>query len=154
MDQQKADFLKNGYPKLLRKLSATQKGQWGKMNAQQMVEHMSYSFRVASGKLKEPASLTPEQTEKSHAFMMTEKPFRENTPNQLLPAEPEPLKNKSMEEAVQELEKEISDFFSAYVSQLGLRVLNPFFGNLDLGEQVHLMHKHATHHLRQFGLAG
>jgi len=150
MDKKK--FLKEEFTKLLSSLPSEQKGKWGKMNAQQMVEHMSYSFRVGSGKHKEPAVLTPEQTQKSYSFMMTEKPFRENTPNQLLSDEPPPFKNATMADAIAELQKEMDDFFSAYSSDLELRTLNPFFGNLNFEEQVHLLHKHTTHHARQFGL--
>ena len=140
------------FTRMIGKLNPEQKGNWGKMNAQQMVEHMSYSFRVASGKHPEKPVLTPEQTQKSYAFMMTEKPFKENTPNRLLPDEPAPLKNKTMQEATDELQKEIDDFFSAFSSDSEKRIVNPFFGNLNYQEQVQLMHKHCMHHARQFGL--
>ena len=85
---------------------------------------------------------------------MTEKPFRENTPNKLLPDEPSPPKNANMNEAIAELQKEIDDFFSAYSANAGMRTVNPFFGNLNWEEQVQLLHKHATHHAKQFGLVG
>lgn len=150
MDKKK--FLKEKFAKLLSLLPPEQKGKWGRMNAQQMVEHMSYAFRVGSGKQKEPATLTSEQTQKAYSFMMTEKPFRENTPNQLLPDEPLLFKNKNMADAIAELQKEIDDFFKVYSENSQLRTINPFFGNLNFDEQVQLLHKHATHHARQFGL--
>lgn len=150
MDKKK--FLKD-FTKLLSSLSAEQKGNWGKMNAQQMVEHMSYSFRVASGKHPEKPFYSPEITQKSYVFMMTEKPFRENTPNQLLPDEPPAVKNKNMTDAIVELQSEIDYFFKVYSENGGMRTINPFFGNLNFEEQVQLLHKHATHHARQFGLS-
>ena len=122
------------------------------MNAQQMVEHMSYSFRVASGRHIEKPAHSPEITQKSYTFMMTEKPFRENTPNQLLSDAPYPWKNKNMADAISELQSEIDYFFRVYSENIGMRTVNPFFGNLNFEEQVQLLHKHATHQARQFGL--
>ena len=69
-----------------------------------------------------------------------------------MPDEPPPLKNANMNEAIVELQKEIDDFFSAYSVNVGMRIVNPFFGNLNWEEQVQLLHKHATHHAKQFGL--
>lgn len=149
----KEKFIKIEFTKLLSSLHPETKGKWGKMNAQQMVEHMSDAFRWASGKEKLQMLLTPEQVQKTYSFMMSEKPFKENTPNQLLPEVPSPLKNSSMHEALAELQKEIDHFFFVFSGNAALRNMNPFFGNLNFEEQVHLLHKHATHHARQFGLA-
>ena len=148
----KEKFLKEEFSVMLCKLSAEQKGKWGKMNAQQMAEHMSGAFRVASGKHIQKPAFSPEITKKSHDFMMSEKPFRENTPNQLLLDEPYPVKNKNMADALSELQSEIDYFFKVYSENPELRVVNPFFGNLNFEEQVQLLHKHTTHHAKQFGL--
>lgn len=150
MDKKK--FIKEDFIKLLSSLQSEQKGKWGKMNAQQMVEHMSYSFRVASGRHPEKLVYNSEITQKGYNFIMTEKPFRENTPNQLLPDEPDVMKNKNMIDAIAELQTEIDYFFKVYLVNSELRTINPFFGNLNFEEQVQLLHKHATHHARQFGL--
>ena len=69
------------------------KGKWGKMNGQQMTEHMSDAFRWANGRSPQKPALTPQVTQKYYEFMMTEKPFRENTPNQLISDESPPLKH-------------------------------------------------------------
>ena len=150
MDKKK--FLKEEFPKLLSSLQSEQKGKWGKMNAQQMVEHMSYSFRLGSGRHPEKPVYNAEITQKGYNFIMTEKPFRENTPNQLLPDEPPALKNNTMAEAITELQSEIDYFFKVYSENQGMRTINPFFGNLNFAEQVQLLHKHVSHHARQFGL--
>ncbi len=151
MNEQKIKFLKADFPMFVSSLKPEQKGKWGKMNAQQMVEHMSYAFRLANGKHVEKPVYSPEITQKMHQFMMTEKPFRENTPNQLLSDEPYALKNRSMAEAIAELRSEIDHFFQVYAERSELRMVNPFFGNLNFEEQVQLLHKHAAHHAKQFG---
>ena len=140
------------FPTMLSVLEPKAKGGWGKMNAQQMVEHMSYSFRLGSGRHPEKSAHSPEITQKSYSFMMTEKPFRENTPNQLLPDEPPVVKHANMANALAELQSEVDHFFKVYSENPGLRVINPFFGNLNFEEQVQLLHKHSAHHARQFGL--
>ena len=137
---------------MLRSLDSTAKGNWGKMNAQQMVEHMSDAFRWANGKSPQKPALSPEITQRSYSFMMSEKPFRENTPNQLLSDEPRVAKHKNMTDAIAELQIEIDYFFEVYNGKPELRMINPFFGNLNYEEQVQLLHKHAAHHARQFGL--
>ena len=148
----KKQFLRSELTKIFSTLSSDQKGKWGKMNAQQMVEHMSDAFRWANGRTPVKAMHSPEITQRSYAFMMTEKPFRENTPNQLLSDVPAPVKHKNMADAVVELQSEIDHFFKVYADNVGLRTINPFFGNLNFEEQVQLLHKHATHHAKQFGL--
>jgi len=148
----KKDFLKTGFIKLLSTLSSEQKGKWGVLNAQQMVEHMSDAFRNANGKEKHTVVLTPEQVQKAYGFMMMEKPFKENTKNQLMPEIPVPAKNKDMEAALAELQTEINDFFKEFETANEQRITNPFFGELNFQEWVHLLHKHATHHARQFNL--
>src|ERR1051325_2430283 len=121
----KEKFLKEEFAKLLSTLDPSAKGKWGVMNAQQMVEHMSDYVRIASGKEKHELSLTPEQSQKAYAFMMTDKPFRENTPNHLMPEVPPAWRNSSMRSAIGELENEINDFFSTYKNAPGLKLMNP-----------------------------
>ena len=152
MNQDKKNFLRSEFAKLLSSLQPEAKGKWGKMNAQQMVEHMSDAFRLASGRHVEKPAYSPEITQKSYQFMMTEKPFRENTPNQLLPDVPPPFKHAAMKEAIAELQGEIDFFIKTYEGNPEMRMINPFFGNLNFDEQVQLLHKHAVHHARQFGL--
>lgn len=60
----KETFLKTEFIPLLHKLNSTDKGSWGVLNAQQMVEHFADSVMNASGKLilpqiNEGAEYTP-----------------------------------------------------------------------------------------------
>jgi hypothetical protein len=148
----KKDFLKSDLTRMLSGLQPGQMGLWGKMNAQQMVEHLSEYIRIASGKINVDAQYPEDITQRSYSFMMSEKPFRENTPNKLLPDVPAPAKQESMQAAIAELQKEIDDFFEFYKRNPGMRKQSPFFGMLNFEEQVHLLHKHAVHHAMQFGL--
>ncbi len=150
--QQKADFLRNEYTKVLSQLNADAPRKWGKMNVQQMIEHMSDYVRIASGKTPMTVVTPEDKIPRMQGFLMSEKPFPENTPNALMPEEPVPVRHAAKEEAVSELQQEINDFFKAYEDEEGKTTPNPFFGMLSYDHQVQLLHKHSTHHLRQFGL--
>lgn len=154
MNQDKLNFLKNNLLPLLKDLPADAKGKWGKMNGQQMVEHVSGFFAVSYEKIKFPLVTSEEHLPKYKDFLMSEKEFRENTkaPAQVLPDEPTPLRNKNMQEAINGLEKSINIFFTYFSENPDKKTLHPVFGELNFAEWVQLHHKHVIHHLKQFGL--
>ena len=152
MNGEKLNFLKVEFIPLLKKLKGDEKGSWGVLNAQQMVEHFADSVKIASGKLIRPQVIEGEMLEKYRAFMHSETPFKENTKNPLMDEKGAALIHAKMEDAIRELHQELQFFFTAYESDLSLTASNPFYGELDYAGQVHLLHKHAMHHLKQFGL--
>ena len=85
--------------------------------------------------------------------MLSEKPFKENTVNPLMPEVPAPVVNISTEAAINELQKELDYFFSVFEKNDLQVTRSPFFGDLNYEQNVHLLHKHALHHLRQFGIS-
>ena|ERR1051326_8739608 len=149
--QEKILYMKN-FSAQLRSLDPAAKGKWGKMNAQQMVEHLTDSTRVATGKEYQKKELTEEQTEKARKFFLSDKPFRENTTNHLLPVEPYAIRNSSMENAIKEFDDEVKEFFSLF-NDLARTTINPFAGEFNFEQWVQLLHKHFQHHARQFGLS-
>ena len=153
MNAEKAQFLQNRFVPLLQEIPTETPPAWGKMTLQQMIEHLADYTRIASGKVVHTEILTPpEQLDKARAFLESEKPFRENTPNPLMPETPAPVRNPSKDQAVKELKKEIDDFFAAFQKNKLQTTRNPFFGELNFEQNVQLLHKHALHHLRQFGV--
>jgi hypothetical protein len=154
MNAEKTEFLKHRFIPLLRQISSETQPQWGKMTLQQMVEHFSDSVRIASGKtVHTDFVFPPEQLQVVRAFMLSEKPFKPNTANPLLPESPAPVVNVSAEEAINELQKELNYFFSVFEKNNLQVTRSPFFGDLNYEQNIHLLHKHALHHLRQFGVS-
>ncbi len=153
MNEAKAGFLRTRFIPLLQDVPTETQPAWGKMTVQQMIEHFADSVRIASGRMVFTEFVSsPEHLEKARAFMLSEKPFRENTRNPLLPEVPAPVRNPSKEDAIKELQQELQTFFTVF-EQNGLPTTrNPFFGDLNFAENVHLLHKHALHHLKQFGV--
>jgi hypothetical protein len=150
---QKAYFLRHEYVDKIRDLRPDAERKWGKMNVQQMVEHMAEYIAMASGKIETEKIVTPaEHLEGYRRFLTTEKEFRENTPNVLMPETPALVKHSSLEAAIDELKEEIDHLFKAFEDDCDKKVLNPIFGELDYEMTVQLLYKHAWHHLRQFGI--
>ena len=152
MDQQKLYFLSTRLVPLLKSVPVDSQMRWGKMNSQQMVEHLSGFFRVSTNKLHFPLVTPEDQLPKFKEFLRSEKEFRENTKAPVLPEEPMPVKFASFSDAVNDLEKEITDFLNLFNNEVSLTTQHPVFGDLNFEDWVLLHYKHVTHHLKQFGL--
>jgi hypothetical protein len=152
VNKNKQQFLETGFIPLVKKIDMAASPRWGKMNAQQMVEHVSAFFKVSTDKLQFPLTTPAEHLPKYKEFLMSEKEFRENTKAPVLPPEPLPLRFETMNEAVAELEKEVNEFILFFDKDAEKRTLHPAFGELNFEEWVQLHHKHVKHHLKQFGV--
>ena len=152
MNFEKENFLRTKFISLLQKLPADTSPNWGKMNLQQMIEHFCDVVMVASGKIKLPIVTPPDKLGRFRDFMMSEKPFKENTKSPVLGDEPAPLKKHTKEAAIGKLQEEIIYFFEAFEKDPALITTHPVFGQLNFEENIQIMHKHALHHLRQFGI--
>ena len=154
MDSEKLQFIQSDFPRLLETLQPGTPAKWGKMNAQQMVEHVADFFKVSGNKIQF-GILTPEEhLPKYMDFLHSDKAFRENTkaPAAVLPEEPLAERNPGLPEAIAELKSEVA-FFNDYFSEdPERRTAHPVFGNLNYEEWVLLHYKHVQHHLKQFGL--
>jgi hypothetical protein len=151
MNEDKLRFLKTQLIPLLQKIPADRKPAWGKMNLQQMVEHLAAAFKIAAGTLKLPGEPNQDQIPRSYAFLMSEKPFKENLHNPFLSEDTYPLRNHTLAGSIGELQSAMLEFFTVYEQEPGKRTNNLIFGSLNYAEQVQLLHKHALHHLKQFG---
>lgn len=153
MNDPKKDFLLNRLIPILREADPGTPPKWGRMSFQHMVEHMVLIFKNANGKLKTDNIITPaDKVQAFQDFIMSDKEFRENTKSPALPEEPMALHYDSVEKGINKLETEVKDFFNVYEATPGLKIRNPVFGDLDYEHASTLLHKHARHHLKQFGL--
>jgi hypothetical protein len=154
MSLEKENFLRTKLVSYLQRLDPATPPKWGKMNVHQMVEHYAGdAVRNASGRLKVENIITaPENLGRMREFMMSEKPFKENTKNPLLDEMPRPTHFKTIQGAIGALQQELIYFFEAFEKDPNLVTRNPFFGDLNFEQNVQLLHKHALHHLRQFGI--
>ncbi|MEJ7625495.1 MAG: DinB family protein [Ferruginibacter sp.] len=148
----KAAFLKGELDLLYKGLAAESKGNWGKMSAQHMIEHVADFFNVSTEKIKFDLVTPEEHLPKYREFLFSDKEFRENTkaPATVLGEEPLPLRSVSLEKAVEYLKKSVNDFFTFFEKDPMRKTIHPVFGPLNFEEWVLLHYKHVNHHVRQF----
>ena len=154
MDVQKLDFITKECVSLFTNLSADAVGKWGKMNAQQTVEHLGAFFNVSAGKIKFDLVTPIEHLPRYKEFLLSDKEFRENTkaPISVIGEEALPLQYATMEAALEKLTESITAFENYFKDDPLQTSLHPVFGELNFEEWVLLHYKHVTHHARQFGL--
>jgi hypothetical protein len=154
MNAQKLSFIQNEFTPLVQQLAANTTGKWGKMNAQQMVEHVTAFFNVSTGRLQFPIVTPAEHLPKYKEFLMSDKEFRENTkaPQEVLGEEPLPLRKSSMDEAIAGLQQSINEFMDFFKDAVTRPTSHPVFGTLNFEEWVLLHYKHVVHHAKQFGV--
>jgi hypothetical protein len=152
MKNEKEIFLKKKFISLLQQLNETVPARWGKMNVRQMIEHFTDVVMSANGKIKLPVITPAEKLPKFYEFLQSEKQFKENTKSPVLGDEPPPLRKNTKQAAIGKLQEELIFFFENFKNNPGLKTINPVFGELNFEENIQLLHKHALHHLRQFGI--
>ena len=132
-------------------LNSSDKPLWGKMTAQHMVEHLSNSFKMASGKLTFPSEVQETVFERMQAFLMSEKPMAKNIQVAFAP-ENEPLRHEELELAIDEFAEEWINFLEEFEGNLAKTTPHPYYGELSFELWNRLHKKHVQHHFEQFGL--
>jgi oxepin-CoA hydrolase/3-oxo-5,6-dehydrosuberyl-CoA semialdehyde dehydrogenase len=152
--QAQLHFLKDQFIPLINQVGTPVQPKWGKMDFQQMLEHLTDFFQVSTQKQHFPLVSLPEHMPKLKEFLISDKPFRENTkaPVSIIGENPFPYRNTSVEEAKKELIAEVNYFFQLYTDEPDQTAVHPVFGELNFEEWVRLHYKHVIHHARQFGL--
>lgn len=154
MDAEKFDFIRTRFTPLVKTLPADAIGKWGKMNGQQMAEHVTAFFDVSAEKLRFPLVTPVEHLPKFKEFLLSDKQFRENTkaPSSVIGEDAQPLRYATMNDAIDKLEEAINGFIEYFRNDPEKKTLHPVFGELNFEEWILLHYKHTTHHSRQFGL--
>jgi hypothetical protein len=154
MNFEKENFLRTRLVRHFQQLEPSRKPLWGKMNVHQMIEHFTEdALRVANGRNKFEEIITPANLLQPYRdFLMSDRPFKENTINPLLPSEPVNSQYNTIQAAIGALQLELIHFFDVFAKNPQLETRNPIFGDLGFDQNVQLIFKHAVHHLRQFGV--
>lgn len=137
--------------KKLDKLSETSKPSWGEMSAQRMVEHLTDTIMIASGKKKFPLEIPEDKIEKMQGFLESDKPMARNI-DVPFAKKNEALRNEEIELAIDEFLLEWLDFEEHYSENENRTELHPYYGNLNYDQWCRLHAKHLTHHFEQFGI--
>lgn len=152
MNNEKLNFITTTFPQLIQQANPTTEAQWGKMNLQQMIEHVTDFFKVSSNTIHFTLVSPEENLPRLKSFLLSDKEFRENTkaPEQIVPNEPLPIKNESVDLAIQELKAAIENFIAYFETNKNATTIHPVFGALNFEEWILLHYKHVLHHSKQF----
>lgn len=149
-----SDFLSPDLETFLGKLehlSADTSAEWGSMNAQQMIEHLSNSIDLSIGKIKGVLSIPEEKVVGAVATLHSEKPFPKGFKVNYAPENPS-LRNDNFEAAIDELAMKWVGFEEYFIDEPDAKNMHPVYGNLDHSSWLRVHSKHFTHHFLQFNL--
>jgi hypothetical protein len=133
-------------------LRADAAARWGRMTAQQMVEHLIWSFELSTGRFGVECSTPAEQLPRARGFLQKNRPMPRDFMNPLLVAGLPPLRHASLEEAKRALGVEVERFREQERGTPAASFVHPVFGSLGNEEWSRSHFKHGVHHLLQFGL--
>ncbi|WP_367890401.1 DUF1569 domain-containing protein [Polaribacter cellanae] len=131
-------------------LKTNAKPLFGKMNGQQMVEHLAFLMKISNGKIKADYFVEDEKSARRKAFLNTDGELQVGFKASMLSEEPIPAKFNSLEESINDLILQIEDFQKHF--KTAKLENHPFFGELDYKYWQKFHVKHFTHHFKQFGL--
>jgi hypothetical protein len=133
-------------------LTDEKKALWGKMNAQQMVEHLIDFLEMSNGRI-EAELITPfKKIESVKKSLLSNRPLAEIIELDLFPHEPKPFKTNNMFFAKQTLYEEVIEFYKFFDITSYAAPMHPIFGRLSKKEWEIFHVKHFNHHFSQFGL--
>ncbi len=123
---------------------------FGKMNGQQMIEHLSFLLQISNGKVDADYFVSDEKSARRKPFLNTEGELQVGFKAPMLSEEPNEMKFDSVGEALNDLFNQIDNFVTHFETSKSEN--HPFFGELDYDYWQKFHVKHFTHHFKQFGL--
>jgi len=138
----------------LSKLSEDSKPSWGIMTPQHMIEHLEYTYKIASGEIQDFEVATPEKIlEKVKNSLYNYKPFPKNSRFPLLEKDTlDTLKHPDLATAIEKFKAQREAYLDYFKESPEAKLSNMVFGELNKYEWYLLERKHLNHHFEQFGL--
>lgn len=145
-------YLRDVIAECLGVLEAGVPARWGGMTAQQMIEHLLWSFETSTGKVTLTCPFPPEKVELLRPFLYDDRPARPGFRNPLLEGGLPPLRFDAFEASKAALAGEVHVFLEAWRATPRIERTHPVFGALTLDEWSRAHVKHCVHHFEQFGV--
>ncbi|WYW55313.1 hydroxymethylglutaryl-CoA reductase, degradative [Polaribacter marinaquae] len=123
---------------------------FGKMNGQQMVEHLALLLKVSNGKIDADFFVEEEKSSRRKAFLDTDNELQVGFKASMLSEEPVPAKFSTLKDSIEDLILQIESFETHFKTNATEN--HPFFGELDYQYWCKFHVKHFTHHFKQFNL--
>ena len=129
----------------LDKLTADTKPVWGSMSAQRMVEHLSDSIKISSGKFKQKLEIPEEKIPKMQEILASDKEMPKNFEVPFAKKDT-PLRHEELALAIDEFLLEWIDFEEYYAENPSKMEIHPYYGSLNYEQWLRMHSKHFTHH--------
>jgi hydroxymethylglutaryl-CoA reductase len=125
---------------------------FGKMNCQQMIEHLSKVTQIANGNWPLDVYVSEDKSARRKPFLDTENELQVGFKASFLSEEPKKAMFNSIEGSIDDLIRQLEKFVTVFNEDKNRTVVHPFFGELDFEYWKRFQVKHFTHHFTQFGL--
>jgi oxepin-CoA hydrolase/3-oxo-5,6-dehydrosuberyl-CoA semialdehyde dehydrogenase len=138
----------------LNELTENAKPQWGTITPQRMIEHLEFTYRIASGEIQDFEINTPEKyLEKAHASLYNYEKLPRNYDFPLAEkSEIEKTRYESLEVAKVKLLEARQRYLEYFNENPEAITKNVVFGELNRYEWYLMERKHLNHHFEQFKL--
>ncbi|MCX7552048.1 phenylacetic acid degradation bifunctional protein PaaZ [Xanthomarina sp. F2636L] len=138
----------------LSKLKENMKPKWGIMTPQHMIEHLEYTYKIASGEIQDFEIATPEKyLEKVHASLYNYEKFPKNSQFPQLEKDTlDDLEHPDLETAIEKFKAQRKKYIEYFKEHPEAKLKNLVFGELNKYESYLLERKHLNHHFEQFEL--
>lgn len=135
------------------KLSESTPRKFGKMSAQHIIEHLTFSLMFSNGKMPQKLIVSRESAEKTKAYFINQdNDFDPGFKTPMLGDEPPEYFFSTLEEAKENLLNAIIEFQNFFKNNPDEKPINPIMGKLNYEEWIILHKKHFKHHFQQFGI--
>lgn len=130
------------------------KPKWGIMTPQHMIEHLEYTYKIASGEIQDFEIATPEKIlEKVHNSLWNYNKFPKNSQFPQLEKDTlDALKHPDLTSAIEKFKEQREKYLAYFKENPEAKLKNLVFGELNKYESYLLERKHLNHHFEQFGL--
>jgi hypothetical protein len=145
-------FLRHLMLEALARLAEDAPAAWGRMTAQQMVEHLAWVFAVSTGRDRVECPVPEPERERMKPFLRSNRPSPREFMNPVLVGGLPPLRHPGLAEAKASLRVEVDCFLQHSLAAPDALHVHPVFGPIDAEGWSRTHFKHGFHHLLQFGL--
>jgi Protein of unknown function (DUF1569) len=124
---------------------------WGRMNAQNMIEHLVEAVEYTNGKRVAELQVPVDMADKQRKDLVSSDFVIPNDVAGYLPDATKAKRFKDLSTAIDELNNEL-DTFETFFKTEGATAIHFEFGPMNHREWIIWHGKHFTHHFKQFGL--
>lgn len=149
VDISKAEELKE----TLNKLNEYAEPEFGIMTPQHIIEHLSSSVKMATGKFVVKQFTTAEEAVAAkNKLIVSNDPFPKGIKSPVLPEGLAELKFMSLQAAKNDLIENVEEFNALLTNNKEHKAVHPRMGELSVTEWKRVLDKHFTHHFSQYNL--